>query len=113
MIGSPPLRRNKPRRRRTSGTEIDRITADLRSQLAVASEPFVQRVEAAKAEAQAINREAEVQKAIERITPKADTLREAIGKVFADKPALHWSGVLHDIADETKVDGVAGGGGAP
>ena len=59
-----------------------------------------------------INREAEVHKAIERITPKADTLREAIGKVFAGKPALRWSGVLHAIADETKVDSVADAGGA-
>jgi hypothetical protein len=90
--------------------EIDRITADLRTQLALVSEPFRQRIGVAQAEAWAINREAEVHRVIARITPAPDRLRTAIGDVFSDRPTLHWSAALREIAKVAEVDAE---GGAP
>ena len=92
--------------------EIDRITAAPRARLALVSRPFLQRIEKAKAEALAIDREAEVHRAIGRITPSGDKLQKAIGKAFTKRPMLHWSAVLHEIADGARVveiDGDQGG----
>jgi hypothetical protein len=88
--------------------EIDRITADLRSRRAEVSEPFHQRIEAARSEASAIDREAAVHRAIGRTTPGADRLRTAITEAFSGRPELHWATVLHEIADGTEV-GAEGG----
>jgi DNA topoisomerase VI subunit B len=95
--------------------EIDRITADLRAQLALASEPFQQRIAAAQAAAAAVDREAEEHKVIKQITPEADRLRAAVGKAFADRPTSHWSTSLHTLADGTALGDVEidDQGGAP
>ena len=95
-------------------TEMDRATAPLRMQLAQVSEPFLRKIEEvsepfldrikkAKAAAQAIDREAEVHRSIERMMPGAATLQAAIGEAFSSSPTLHWSAVLHEIADGTEV----------
>jgi hypothetical protein len=95
-------------------TEMDRATAPLRMQLARVSEPFLRKIEEvsepfldrikkAKAAAQAIDREAEVHRSIERMMPGAATLQAAIGEAFSSSPTLHWSAVLHEIADGTEV----------
>jgi hypothetical protein len=84
--------------------EIDRITADLRKELVEISQPFDERVEDAKAEAAAIDREAETQKVIERITPDAEKLRTAISDTCTKRPALYWATVLSEIADKTEVN---------
>ncbi len=86
--------------------EIDRITADLRKQLAEVSEPFQQRIAITQADIAAIDREAKTHKVIERITPDARKLRATINKTFAKKPSLRWSTVLHEIADAAKVGAV-------
>jgi hypothetical protein len=83
--------------------EIDRVTADLRRRLAELSEPFQQKVETARSEANAINREAVVDREIGRIAPDADKLRAAIGEAFSGRPKLHWTVVLQEIADRTEV----------
>ena len=67
------------------------------------SEPFLDRIKKAKAAAQAIDREAEVHRSIERMMPGAATLQAAIGEAFSSSPTLHWSAVLHEIADGTEV----------
>jgi hypothetical protein len=86
--------------------EIDRITADLRSRQAEVSAPFHQRIEVATSEANAIDREAAIHRAIARITPGADRLRTTITEAFSGRPALHWSAVLHQIADGTHLTGM-------
>ena len=40
---------------------------------------------------------------IERITPDADRLQAAISEAFSGTATLHWSDVLHEIADGTEV----------
>jgi hypothetical protein len=84
--------------------EIERITADLRARLADVSAPFRERIEAAKAEAQAIDQDAAVQRTIARVTPDAATLRQAIGAAFTRQPEREWSSVLHEIADATEIE---------
>jgi hypothetical protein len=84
--------------------EIDRITAPTRVRLAETQAPFQQRKADAREDAGAINREAEVHRAIGRITPETDALRAAIGAAFVKRPELHWLRVLHEIADATEVD---------
>jgi hypothetical protein len=84
--------------------EIDRITAPARVRLAETQAPFHQRKADAREEAGAIDREAEVHRAIGRMTPDADALRAAIGEVFVKLPERHWLPVLHEIADATEVD---------
>jgi hypothetical protein len=37
----------------------------------------------------------------------ANTLRGTIGEAFNNKPKLHWSTVLHEIADGTELGDVA------
>ena len=91
--------------------EIDRITAGLRAQLAEVSAPFLERIEAAKAEAQAIDQDAAVERTIARITPDAMTLRSAIDAAFVREPTRPWSEVLHEIADATEVNDNDEGGG--
>ena len=54
-------------------------------------------------EGQASDREAEVHRSIERMMPGAATLQAAIGEAFSSSPTLHWSAVLHEIADGTEV----------
>src|SRR3954469_83494 len=64
--------------------EIDRITADLRAQKALVSAPFLQRIETAKLEAQAIDREAIAHQVIKQITPDADLLHATIVVTFSN-----------------------------
>ncbi len=90
--------------------EIDRITAGLRAQLAEAEAPFLERIEEAKAEAQAIDQDAAVQRTIARITPDAAALRQAIDAAFAREPTLAWVAVLHQIADATEISADGEGG---
>ena len=73
------------------------------AQIEEVSEPFLDRIKKAKAAAQAIDREAEVHRSIERMMPGAATLQAAIGEAFSSSPTLHWSAVLHEIADGTEV----------
>jgi hypothetical protein len=95
--------------------EMARATAPLLTQLALLEkpyldrlalleEPFEQKIKAARSEANAIDQKGEAHRAIERITPKADRLRAAIGEAFSRRPTLHWSAVLREIADGTEVD---------
>jgi hypothetical protein len=86
--------------------EIDRITADLRAQLAVISEPYEQRIETARTVAAEIDRETETHKAIVRLTPAADQLRAFIGQTLSDRPKLRWSTALDELADATTVENV-------
>jgi len=83
--------------------QMAQATAPLRAQLAEVLAPFEQRTLAAHAQAEAVNREAEVQKAIVAMTPEEKALREAIGAVFAKTPRRHWAAVLMEIADAAKV----------
>jgi hypothetical protein len=83
--------------------EIDRITADLRAQEARIAEPFLQRIEAARLEALAIDREGTVHQVIRWMSPDAIHLRAEIEAIFSNKPRLHWSAVLDQIADGTEV----------
>ena len=92
--------------------EIDRITADLRAQEARASDPFLRRIETARSETLAIDREAAVHQVIKRITPEPNKLRAAIGGTFSIRPRLHWSTVLDQIADGTEVGDIDAGGSA-
>ncbi len=71
--------------------EIDRITADLRRRLAEVSEPFQQRIETARLEANAIDRD-------------GNSLRMAISEAFSDRPMLPWLSVLREIADAVEAD---------
>ena len=84
--------------------EIDRITKDLRAQLDLASEPFQQRIAAARRTAADIDVDARVQLAIDRVTPVGDDLRSMIGEAFAHRPALRWTTALRELADETEID---------
>jgi hypothetical protein len=87
--------------------EIERITAPLRQLEALLAAPFVERITAATAASDAIDREAAIRRAIERLTPKADALRAAISERFTDQPAAHWADVLNVIADDTPVGDVS------
>jgi hypothetical protein len=83
--------------------EIDRITADLRAQKALVSEPFMQRIETARSEALAIDREAIVHQVIKRMTPDADLLHTTISGTLSNRPRLRWSTVLDQIANDTEM----------
>jgi hypothetical protein len=94
--------------------ELDVALARLRKRLAEiqepflrriveASEPFQQRIATVYAETAAIDREAEVQKAIEEITPEGEEVRTAITKAFTERPMLRWADVLHEIADAAEI----------
>jgi hypothetical protein len=86
--------------------EIDRITADLRAQKARVSAPFVERIETARSEALAIDRETVVRWVIRQMTPDVELLRTAINGTFAHEPELRWSTALNQIADDTEVGDV-------
>jgi hypothetical protein len=86
--------------------EIDRITADLRAQKAQVSEPFMQRIEAAKSDALAIDRETVVRQVIKRITPDADLLHAAIIGTFSNRPELRWSSALDQIVGDINMGAI-------
>ena len=83
--------------------EIDRMTADLRAKRDQVLEPFERRIEAVIAEAEAIDREAEVHKVIKRTTPDGEKLRAQIDADFSLQPKQWWSSVLKRIAAATEV----------
>ena len=90
--------------------EIDRLTAHLDERLAEVSEPFEQQITATYTEAAEINREAEVHRAIGRITPTR-TLRTAIGDVFSGRPRCtgpRCHAESRDRRDEHPVDAEGG-----
>jgi hypothetical protein len=86
--------------------EIERITADLRQQLEGIEQPFDQQIEDAMDAAEAVDREAEINAVIEKITPEAERLRGDIGNRFADEPAMPWADVLDDIAAATEIGAI-------
>jgi DNA topoisomerase VI subunit B len=86
--------------------EIARVTEAERARLAETEAPFQQQKTDVRAEAEAIDREAEVHRTIERMTPEADALRAAIGNTFTRQPAIRWTTALEEIADATEVDGI-------
>jgi hypothetical protein len=89
--------------------EIERITGPLRAEETRIAEPFLQRAEAVKSEALAVDREALVHRVIKRMTPDFDQLRAGIGAIFSSQPRLHWSAVLDEIADATEVGNIDAG----
>jgi hypothetical protein len=88
---------------RSEASQLNSVRAPLLAQARLVSEPFRQRISDVRAEADEIDREAEVHREIERMRPDADKLRTAVGDVFAKAPTRHWQSVLHEIADSTKV----------
>jgi hypothetical protein len=89
--------------KRRSGDLNQRITAPLRQLEVRLAVPFNERIAAATAASDAIDRAAAIQRTIERLAPDAEELRAAINEHFADEPAAHWADALDAIADATPV----------
>jgi DNA topoisomerase VI subunit B len=94
--------------------EMERVTAPLRDLLKVLEAPFLERIalleepfdqeaEEARTEAAATDRDAEVDRVLEEITPDADMLRAEIETALKEQPHRRWSHVLQEIADDTEV----------
>jgi DNA topoisomerase VI subunit B len=94
--------------------EMERLTAPLWELLGLLEAPFLERIallekpfdqeaEQARAEAAATDRDAEVDRVLEEITPDPDTLRTEVDEALRDRPTLRWTHVLQEIADATEV----------
>jgi hypothetical protein len=98
-----PLEAELERVRAPLVAELRRLEAPFLEQMQRVSEPFRQRVADVQDQVDAIDREAEVERLIERMTPNADQLRSKMAEAFTEKPTLHWGPVLFEIADGTDV----------
>ena len=83
--------------------QIASITAPLHARIADVQETHRQRSETVRSEAKAINREAEVERMIQKMLPDARRLRVAISEVFTNDPRRFWKSVVTEIADGTDV----------
>jgi len=83
--------------------ELNRVRGPLLAQMRLVSEPFRQRIRDVHAEAAAIDREAEVEHAIQRMTPGAEKLRSEISAAFTAEPIRNWKPALREVADATEV----------
>jgi hypothetical protein len=86
--------------------EIAQKTAELRRELTETQTPFENRIADANTEAEATDREAEVAKAIAKITPEPEQLRTDIGKRFTREWTAHWLTMLKRIADRIRLGAI-------